>query len=260
MIYFWLALGAIVGSFLNVCIYRLPRGESVVWPPSHCPDCGQPLAFYDLVPFASYLLLLGRCRNCRATISLRYPLVELLTAAAFVGIAAVTLSPLDLAFRLAFVCVLIVIFFTDLEWQLIPDAAIVTGIGASLLYNLALGFAGLNGFDFNPLFGSLFGLIVGYVVLWAVAKLGGLLFRKEAMGEGDIYLAALLGSALGWGGMLLALFLGCLIATIISLLLLLLRRVRFGQYIPFGPALALGGLIVLFWGQAIWFRYLGIFS
>lgn len=133
MIYLWLIVGALVGSFLNVCIYRLPRGESVVFPSSHCPRCGASLLPFDLIPVVSYFFLLGRCRRCHEKISWRYPLVEALTALGFAAAWQAALGqPLGFVFYVIFLSVLIVIFFIDLEFKLIPDSVTMIGIVSGL--------------------------------------------------------------------------------------------------------------------------------
>ncbi len=247
-IVFLLVLGAAVGSFLNVCIYRLPRGESILYPPSHCPACGGKLSALDLIPFFGYFLLLGRCRYCKARISFRYPLVELLTALGFVFSWT---NPMDFVFRAAMVSVLIVIFFIDLEWQVIPDAVSGLGIAAGLIFNLSRGF--------SFFFSAVMGAAAGYLIFFIIARLGEFWFKKEVMGEGDLFVAAMLGAAFGPGGMLLSLFIGYLLAAAAALVLLALRRLKFGQYIPFGPALAVGGAVTLFWGERIVEWYWGLF-
>ena len=250
MIYFLLILGAIVGSFLNVCIYRLPRQESVISPPSHCPRCGGKLSVLDLVPVFGYLLLRGKCRYCGERISPRYPLIELLTA---LGFALCWLNAkgeaLSFVFQAVFISVLLVVFFTDLEHQVIPDAASFLGIFSGLIYNL---FRGL-------IFSALFGALTGYALLFLVGRAGKAWFKKEVMGEGDLYVAALLGAYLGWDGALLSLFLAYLLAAAVSLVFLAAGKIKFGQYIPFGPALAAGGAAALFFGPGVTNWYFSLF-
>jgi leader peptidase (prepilin peptidase)/N-methyltransferase len=242
MIYFWFITGAVVGSFLNVCIHRLPRGESIVFPPSHCPNCQRRLSVLDLVPVLGYFLILGRCRYCRAAISPRYPVVEFLSAVGFAFAYQQTGGePVALAFQLLFLATLLVIFFTDLEMQVIPDGAIWLGTAAGLLYNFS---RGLQHY-FLP---ALLGMLLGYILLFIIGRIGTMVFKKEALGEGDLYLAACLGAVLGWEGMLLAVFVGYLVAGALVGILLITNRVRMGQYIPLGPALAVGGLVIFYWG------------
>ncbi|MFA5112969.1 MAG: prepilin peptidase [Candidatus Margulisiibacteriota bacterium] len=251
---YWFALGAVIGSFLNVCIYRLPRGESVVFPASRCPHCGRRLNAFDLIPIFGYLLLLGKCRGCRAPISPRYPLVEALTGLLFLLIVGQGGGdPARLIFTAFVVCCLIVVFFIDLELQVIPDAVNIAGTAAGLVYNLSRGLADF----FLP---ALAGMFAGYLLMFLIGKLGTFLFKQEALGEGDMYLAAMLGACLGWSGMLLAVFLGYLAAALVLLVLLAAGRVKMGQQVPFGPALAAGGVIVLLWGEQIihWYLFLMI--
>ena len=253
-------IGAVVGSFLNVCIYRLPRGESIVFPPSHCPNCGAQLKPYDLVPILSYLFLLGRCRRCREKISWRYPLVEFLSGCAFALAWQAALGrPLYFAFYALFLACLIVVFFIDLEFQVIPDAVSVLGIAGGLIFSLLQGAVSLKIIDFDPLISSLGGMLLGFSLLYAIGFLGRSYYKKEVIGEGDLYLAALLGVFLGWAGVLLAIFLGYVLAALASGALLLSGRIKFSGYIPFGPALAAGGAIALFYGTPIINWYLGNF-
>jgi leader peptidase (prepilin peptidase)/N-methyltransferase len=249
---YWFALGTVIGSFLNVCIYRLPRGESLVFPGSRCPRCGRRLGALELIPVVGYLLLRGKCRGCRAPISLRYPLVELLAGLVFLLAAQKAGADLLwLGFAVIFTSCLIVIFFIDLELQVIPDAVSFAGGTAGLIYNFARGFND----HFLP---ALAGIAVGYLLFFLIAKVGRILFRREALGEGDIYLAAMLGAGLGWQGMLAAVLLGYFGAGLILAVLLLAGRVKMGQAVPLGPALAWGGLVALFWGEWIISWYLSM--
>lgn len=240
-------LGLVVGSFLNVCIHRLPRGESVVYPASHCAGCGAKLSPFDLVPVLGYCFLRGRCRYCKAMISPRYPMVELLAGGIFVLSWFYSFgNPAYFFLQSFFGAVLLVIFFVDLERQVIPDVMTILGIAAGLLY----------GFLRGEILSSLSGMLLGFSLLYLISFLGKLYFKKEVMGEGDLYLAALLGAGLGWVGILVSIFLAYVLAALVSLLLLISGKVKFGQYIPFGPALAGGGLIVLFWGNKLIAWYL----
>ncbi|MFC1510992.1 prepilin peptidase [Candidatus Margulisiibacteriota bacterium] len=240
-------LGAAVGSFLNVCIYRLPRGESIIRPPSHCPSCNHHLGIIDLIPILGYLIRRGKCKYCDAPFSWRYPLVELLTGLLFVIAWRLLPLPLASASGLVFVSLLIIIFFTDLEHQVIPDCVSYSGIVLGLIYNLFRG----------QIVNALLGAALGYSLLFGIGLLGKLALKKEAMGEGDLFLAAMLGAWLGWQGVLLSIFLAYLVAGVICLFLLLLRKVKIGEYVPFGPAVVAGGLITLFFGQQILNWYLG---
>jgi len=258
---FLFILGTVVGSFLNVCIHRLPRGGSVVFPASHCPACGKALSAWDLIPVLGFFLLKGKCRYCSAPISPRYPLVEAAAGALFVGVAVafpIQRSPLDLIFYLLFSCLLLVLFFTDLEHQVIPDSVSVTGILAGLLFNYLKALLAFPGGAGNPFSSALFGMLLGYILFFLIARLGKAWFKKEVMGEGDLYLAAFLGAYLGWQGTLLAVFLAYLIAGAVLLVPLLMGRIKMGEEVPFGPSLVAGGFLTLFFGKDILGWYAGL--
>ncbi|MFH1541607.1 MAG: prepilin peptidase [bacterium] len=239
-------VGAFIGSFLNVCIHRLPRGQSIITPRSHCPGCQHTLSVLDLLPILSYLFLLGKCRYCHLAISGRYPLVELVSGIFFAVNAFVFTLPIDLASSLIFCSLLIAIFFIDFEQLVIPDALSYGGILLGLFFGLFRG-------EFVD---SLLGGILGFSLLYFVGVVGKLLFKKQAMGEGDYFMAALLGTFLGWQGVLVALFLAYLASGFVTLPLLLLKRVKIDQAIPFAPALAIGGLATLYFGDFILHWYL----
>jgi len=260
MIGFIFILGAVLGSFLNVCIYRLPLGKSIVFPPSHCPACHARLTFIDLIPVFSYLLLLGRCRHCHKPISARYPLVEIMAGLGFVfSWLLAGGNVFDFMFFAAFISVSIVIFFTDLEHQLIPDGASYFGIGLGLIYNFIRGLQTHDWSPANPFFSSVGGVIVGFGLLFAISVFGKFIYKKEVMGEGDWFVAALLGAFFGWGGALMAIFIAYLLAAMAATILLIFKRAKFGGYVPFGPALVLGGVIVLFFGGPLLSWYWGFF-
>ncbi|MFA6169853.1 MAG: prepilin peptidase [Candidatus Margulisiibacteriota bacterium] len=257
LILFLLIIGAVVGSFLNVCIYRLPRNESVVWPASHCPACGKVLTPVELVPVISFLFLRGKCAGCRAPISVRYPIVELMTALLFVSIWNFTGGNLlHYIFYLIFVLGLLVILFIDLEHMLMPDVVSFGGIFFGLVFAVVK--AGAAG-SLTPLFDPLLGGLLGLGFFFSVAKLGGLWFKKEVIGEGDFYLAAFMGVYLGVAGLIVALFVAYLSAAIVAGIMLMGNKVKMDNYIPFGPALAFGGLVSLLCGQTIILWYIGAF-
>lgn len=239
-----IALAAALGSFLNVCISRLPRGESVVSPPSHCPGCGTAIRFYDNIPLVSFAVLRGRCRACRGPISWRYPLVEALA----VGLGLLVLWQLGptweglRAFLLGLA--LIAVTFIDLETLLIPDRITLPGIVVGLAMQLYPSIRGLLG----GLLGCL--LAGGIFYLIALASRGG-------MGGGDVKLAAMLGAFLGWQLVLVAIFAGVLAGGVTGVLLLLLGRKGRKDPVPFGPFLALGGLVAALGGEPLLAWYLG---
>jgi leader peptidase (prepilin peptidase)/N-methyltransferase len=239
--------GTIVGSFLNVCIFRLPRGKSIILPGSRCPNCNQALKIWDLFPILSYLFLWGRCRFCGASISFRYPLVEFLTGTIYAGLFYSFGLGIDFVFYAFLFSVFVIVFFVDLEFQIIPDRLTYLGIGAGLIYNLVKG----------QILASLIGLTVGFGLLWAVRRLAAHYYQQEAMGEGDVYFAALMGAVLGPPNLFLALFLACFLGSILGLILLLQKRAGMRSAIPFGPLLVLGTAITALFGNRIWQFYIG---
>jgi leader peptidase (prepilin peptidase)/N-methyltransferase len=242
--------GAVVGSFLNVCIHRLPSGESVVFPASHCPHCQQPIRPYDNIPIISYLILHGRCRQCRGAISLRYPVVEVLAGlAAAAAFSALGLSAHTLL-TFAFLCALIVITFVDLDHQIIPDAISLPGIGVGFAAALILG---------KPAWtASLAGILLGGGLLWGVAEGYYRLTGREGMGGGDIKLLAMIGAFLGWQAVPVTLLIGSLGGAVVGVTLMLVQRRDSRTPIPFGPFLAVGAVCALFWGDALIAWYLDI--
>jgi leader peptidase (prepilin peptidase)/N-methyltransferase len=236
--------GLIIGSFLNVVIYRLPRGESVVWPGSRCPDCGHNLVVRDLVPVISYIWQRGKCRYCGGKISPRYPLVEILTAVTFLliylqwGIAWQSLA------GLVFTSLLIPAAFIDMEHGIIPDRISISAI--------------ITGFLFSP-------FTAGFTSsLWGALLFGGILFlaaivSQGGMGGGDIKLAAAIGTFTGWPGAVPAFILSSLLGGTWGLILLLSKKADRKTAIKFGPFLALGGWVAFVWGTQIIDFYLDLF-
>jgi len=244
------AVGAVVGSFLNVCIHRLPAGESVVFPASHCPACQAPIRPYDNIPLVSYLLLRGRCRACGATISFRYPLVEMLAGfAAVVTLQLTGWSP-EFVITFAFLCALIVITFIDLDHQLIPDAISLPGIGVGFLAAVLPSGPGWTA--------SLLGIALGGGVLWAIAEGYHWWTQREGMGGGDIKLLAMIGAFLGWRAVPVTLMIASLTGTVVGLALMWGRGRDSRTPIPFGPFLAFGAVCALFFGDALIAWYLSL--
>jgi leader peptidase (prepilin peptidase) / N-methyltransferase len=244
-----LILGLVLGSFYNVCIYRLPREESIVWPGSHCPQCGHPLSLLDNFPLVSFLLLRGSCRYCQTPISFQYPLVEALT-----GLMTVLIGwkfGLSWAFFQALILTsaLLVISFIDLSHQIIPDWITYPGIGIGLVLSWLVGTPGW--------WSSLIGILTGGGVLWLLAAGYQLLAKKEGMGGGDIKLLAMIGAFLGWPGVLVTLLLGSLFGTLVGLVLILFWKKDRTFAVPFGPFLSLGGVIHLFFGDTLLNWYFG---
>jgi len=242
--------GAMIGSFLNVCIFRLPKEESIVTPGSHCPHCQKPIKFYDNVPLVSYILLNGRCRYCKESISIQYPLVEGITALVSL-ILFVRFGPtLSYVFYFSFIAALIVISIIDLYHQIIPDVISLPGVGVGLLASLAI--PQINFID------SLIGALLGGGSLFIVATLYQWLFKREGMGGGDVKLLAMIGAFLGWKAVILTILLGSLLGSISGIIIMVLRGKDFKYAIPFGPFLSLGAVIALFYGQDLirWYLYL----
>ena len=234
-------LGAIVGSFLNVVIYRLPRKESLVKPASRCPHCGTPIAPWDNIPVLSFLLLRGRCRSCRKPISFRYPVVELAAAATVTAVWIAADTFLNFAAGAIFALLMLAIFFIDLEHQIVPNALSYPGLVLGLLLAIPQGrFA-------DALFAA--AGAGAFFLLIAIVSGGG-------MGGGDIKLAAMMGAFLGWPRIAVALLFAFTLGAGAGVLLIALKRRSRKDPIPFGPALAAGGVIALLWGRAIVLWYL----
>ena len=239
------ALGLLLGSFLNVCIARLPKDESIVFPASRCPKCLAPIKFYDNIPVLSFILLRGRCRSCREPISFKYPVIELLT-----GLVTALLvfkwwgSPFWLGVSLLSAYVLIVVSVIDFETMLISDA-----------FSLALFILGLAGSFVNPHFqggwgerlaSSAMGAAAGCGFIWALAMLGKKIYKKDAVGEGDIFLMGGIGALCGWQGVFTAVVMASFFGSVYGVSLLLLKRADRMSHMPFGPFLALGAVINLY--------------
>lgn len=237
-----IAAGLIVGSFLNVCIYRLPRRESVVWPASRCTSCGRTLSWYENVPVLGWVVLGGRCRTCRAAISPIYPIVEAITAVMFVaGYLVYGVTPL-LAVRLLFACALIVLFAIDLEHQILPNVITVYGTVVGFVASLFLP----PGWR-SALLGLLLGGLFPFVIAVGYAKLRG----REGMGMGDFKMLAMVGAFLGWQLVWATLMLSCILGIVIGGGALLVSRRGFGTRIPFGTFIAVAALICMFAGDTV---------
>lgn len=234
------AFGLLFGSFMNVCIYRIPQEKSVVFPRSSCMVCGKILSPMELIPLLSYMILRGRCLGCREKISPRYFLVELLSGCLFVFVPSYFDFNIAHSFIfLYFSCVLVIIFFIDLDHQIIPDALTFPSLAVGLL-------ASLN----NPLAGgfisSALGAVIGFSVFYAISALAEFIFKKEALGFGDVKFAAVMGAFFGWKLLFFALYSSFLSGGIVGGLLILLRIKSRKDYIPFGPFLVLGCFMTLF--------------
>jgi leader peptidase (prepilin peptidase)/N-methyltransferase len=240
---FFFALGAIVGSFLNVCVHRLPRGESIVSPGSRCPKCGRHIRWYDNIPMLSYVILRGRCRHCGSGISGRYFVVELITAFLFLTLFLRFGLTVNLLVYLAFTSSLIIMSFIDFEHKIIPDILDCPGIVIGFVVSMFLPEMHVRPQPWDSTFGSpaviaavdsLSGIILGGGFLVVLAIVGKAVFKKEAMGL-TVFLSAIIGSVVG-----------------------IVAKLRMkGSYIPYGPYLALGAIISIFYGERIILWYLG---
>lgn len=243
-----------MGSFLNVCIYRLPKSESVIHPRSHCPDCNRTIRWYDNIPLVSYIILRGRCRHCGSRISFRYFLVELATATVFVLFFHFFGGGLIFWIYAALACGLIIATFVDLGHQMIPDEITLGGLGVGLA--LSLIYPPLHGLTSHKLsiFSSFLGALVGGGSLYIIGFLGNLAFKKESMGGGDVKLLAMIGAFVGWKLVLLTFFISPLFGSIVGIVLKIKKRIGL---IPYGPFLSLGAIISIIWGKQIirWLFY-----
>jgi len=249
--------GLLIGSFLNVCIYRIPRNLSIVFPSSRCTSCNNAIRAWDNIPVISYLLLGGRCRNCKAKISIKYPLVETLNAFLYAAVVWRYGIGWDSAVYAVFCSSLVVITFIDLEFQIIPDRITLAGIPIGLVAgSLILPDPFLRAENLGYI-ASLVGALSGFLFFFLIAELSYRLLRQEGMGGGDIKMMAMVGALMGWKSVLLTTFLGSLSGSLIGIVLILFKGRGRKTKIPFGPFLALGALITLFFGQEIllWYLY-----
>jgi leader peptidase (prepilin peptidase)/N-methyltransferase len=242
--------GAVVGSFLNVCIIRIPKGDSIVHPPSHCPGCKNPIRFYDNIPLLSYLLLRGRCHSCGVRIPLRYFFVEFLMAG--LALALYYQFGLSLAFLVSFIFVaaLIVISFIDLDVRIVPDVISLPGIVAGLLFSVVARYVINDPFEIIPSpLSALIGVLVGGGFLLALAWAYEAFTGVEGMGGGDIKLLAMIGAFLGWTSIPFTLFFASLTGSVIGLGFMISKGVGRRFALPFAPFLCLGALLYLLFGQ-----------
>lgn len=244
-------VGAIIGSFLNVCIWRIPREESIVFPSSHCPNCSHPIRFFDNVPIISWLILRGCCRDCGASISPRYPLVEALTAALAVLLYWKYGFSLQLLCAFLFTAALIVITFIDIDYQIIPDVISLPGIPLCFLAAVFVMEV--------PFLESLIGILVGGGILYVIAVGYEWITKREGMGGGDIKLLAMLGAFFGWKSLLFIVLCSSLTGAIVGVTAMIIQGQDMKYAVPFGPFLALGAVAYFFFGDAF-LRYLFLIS
>ncbi|HEX2268806.1 MAG TPA: prepilin peptidase [Pyrinomonadaceae bacterium] len=269
--------GAIIGSFLNVVIHRVPLEESIVFPNSRCPSCGAMIAFYDNIPVLSYALLGGKCRGCKEHISFRYPSVELLTAALFVAVAWHDRMSVALPFDLVFVSALLALIFIDAEHMILPNVITYPGIVFAVVARLAIPFLTrtphfddlpslINGpFEGMPIWvaslgGAAIGALAGGGSLWLMGFIWEKLRGVEAMGLGDVKMMFMVGAYLGWRLTILTIFVGVLTGSIIGVLLMARQRERNMQMLlPFGIFLGIGAVFSLLFGGQLVEWYAGQF-
>lgn len=277
---FSFALGACVASFLNVVIWRVPRGESIVSPPSHCPKCGTAIRWHQNVPILSWLALRGRCANCRAPISPRYVLVELLGGCLFlaafykwgfvlVGDEPLWCPPVRLVFMWIWISLMIVGSMIDFDHKLLPDFVTVGGMVLGVVGNGVFSWVMFayppdvtytlpSTYFLYPIKQSLLGLAFGFGLLWLIRFLGSKAFGREAMGMGDVFLMGAVGALFGPVAVLVTLILSSLVGSVVGLSMVALAKTRLGRFveIPYGPYICLGCLVWMFWGPELVSGYL----
>lgn len=255
-------LGSIIGSFLNVCIYRLPKEESIAYPGSHCTSCKRSINFYHNIPILSYIYLKGRCSYCNSKIPFIYPTVETLTGLLFMATLWRFGLGLDTLFYLVLICGLIVITFVDLEHMIIPNVITYPGILLGILYNVLktdwqnslelasnFSFGILNFFELLneiPILDSLLGVILGGGILLLIAYSYEIIKKRQGMGMGDVKLLALIGAFLGWQGVFFVIFLSSILGSIVGLSIIIARRGDLKYALPFGPFLSIAAIIYIF--------------
>lgn len=244
-------LGLAVGSFLNVCIHRLPRKASIVQPPSSCPSCGYVLRWLDNIPVVSYLMLGGRCRKCRTPISIRYPIVEILTMAIFILHYVVFGADVILVPRLLFACILIVLFAIDLEHHLLPNVITIPGIVVGLAFSTMLP---------PGLLDALIGTVLGGGILWLIGEAYYRYSGVEGMGGGDVKMLAMIGAFLGWKLVILTLVFSSFAGALVGLLVIAIRRGGMKYALPYGTFLSLAALVASLFGARIVAWYLQLYQ
>ncbi|EAT16762.1 prepilin peptidase [Desulfuromonas acetoxidans] len=248
---FVFVLGAVIGSFLNVCIYRIPLGKSVVFPPSHCFSCDSRLRWYHNIPILSFLFLRGRCAFCGASFSWRYPGIEALNGALYCLVFYYARFSMVTLVLFLFVSALVVVTFIDYDHQIIPDVITLPGIPIGFICSFAIPWVSWKD--------SLIGVLVGGGSLFAVAFLYEFFTKKEGMGGGDIKLLAMIGAFCGWRVILPVVFLSSLLGSLVGIPVMLLQKGDSKMALPFGPFLVAGTLIYLFWGEVLVRWYFNLF-
>ena len=242
-------LGLIVGSFSNVCIYRIPRNESIIYPASHCPKCRSKIKPVDNIPLLSFILLKGRCRNCKSKISTQYPIVELLTGLIYLIIYLIYGLNIQTLIYIILSSALIIVAFIDLNEQIVPDVISLPGIVIGFIISFLV--------PYISFINSALGVVIGGGIILIIGLAGSVIFKKEAMGGGDVKLAAMIGAFLGWRYIIISLFLGFFLGALAGIILILSKIKSREDVVPFGPFIVLGSFITLLWGEKIIFWYIG---
>ena len=252
LIFVWVfVLGAVVGSFLNVCIYRIPLGLSIVFPASHCFNCKKQLRWFHNIPLLSYFFLRGQCGFCGHPISWRYPAVELLNAVLYCLVFYYTRVSLLSLVLFVFVSALLVVMFIDFDHQIIPNVITYPGIPLGFVCSFAIPWVSWQD--------SLLGILVGGGSLWLVAFIYQVITKREGMGFGDVKLLAMIGAFCGWRVILPVIFISSLLGTLVGVPLMMVKKGDSKMALPFGPFLVLGTLIYLFWGVTLVGWYFNLF-
>ncbi len=244
------AIGAVIGSFLNVCIYRVPRGASIVWPASACESCARELSWYENVPVVSWSVLGGKCRTCKAPLSIRHPLIEALTAAMFGGAMWHYGPSIQLLAQLVFGCALIVLFAIDLEHHLLPNVITLPGIVVGFAFSFVTGPGWLA---------SLVGIVLGGGSLWLIAEAYYRLRHEEGLGMGDVKMLAMIGAFVGWKLTLVTLMMASISGSLVGVLLIAARKGDMKYALPFGTFLAMGAALAATVGPTLLDWYLSLY-
>ena len=245
---FVFVFGACIGSFLNVCIYRMPRGESIAYPGSRCTECKRHIAWYDNIPLFSFINLRGKCRSCGVGFSYRYFLIELLTAVLLVFLLYYYGVTVKFFVYSALFASLIAVTFIDFDFKEIPDSISVSGIVIGAFLSLLFPFLHGSNSAMGGLMASLKGIVAGGGIIYATAILGRIVFRRDAMGGGDVKLLAMIGSLLGWKLILLTFFVAPFLGSVFGIIV----KLKTGESeIPYGPFLSMAAFIALLWGENI---------
>lgn len=246
---FVILIGLAVGSFLNVCIHRLPLKLSLVHPPSRCPRCETPLKPYDNIPVLGYLLLRGRCRSCGMPISVQYPIIEIVTGALFLG-AYLLFAPPLLYQRILFGCAMIVLCVIDLEHRILPDVITLPGIVIGFVLSFLMPPGWLD---------SILGIVLGGGSLWLIGEAYFRLRHEEGMGFGDVKMLAMIGAFLGWKLMLLTLVLSSFLGSAVGLTMIVTQRGDMKYALPFGTFLAMGAVVAAVAGDSLLHWYFSFY-